>query len=117
MPPETLETSQQAIQLLSEALKGLPVLAVMWYMLRDVRSKVLEIVVKVNELELKVAADDSRVRLAHTEEKLKEFKEETRKAAEEARLRMTLLEGQMPKIWAKIGDRPEDLKHRTGDCA
>jgi hypothetical protein len=117
MHPELLETSQQAISLLSEALKGLPVLAVMWYMLRDVRTKVGEIVTKVNELELKVASDDSRVRLAHTEEKLKEFKEETRKAAEESRLRITILEGQMPKIWAKVGDRPEDIKRRTGECA
>jgi len=117
MLPEAMETSQQAISLLSETLKGLPVLAVMWYMLRDVRVAVKELSAKVSHMEVKVAADDSRVRIDHVNEKLTEAKIESRTDIEKLLNRVLLLENQITAMWAKVGTRPEDIKHRTGECA
>lgn len=105
---------QQPIELLQEALKGLPVLAVMWYMLKDVRSGVRDLASKVAHLELKIAGDDSRVRLDHLNEKLNELRAECQAAHERFGDRLILVEQQMPKIWAKIGDRPEDIQQRRG---
>lgn len=61
MTTPEMETSQQAIALLSEALKGLPVLAVMWHMLRDVRATVKEIATKVSSLELNITENTVRI--------------------------------------------------------
>lgn len=103
-----LQTSQQATELLGEALKGLPVLAVMWYMLKDVRTAVKVITDKISALELKIAADDNRLRIDHLNDNLKESRVESRDQSNELRERIRIMENQFPKIWAKIGDRPED---------
>lgn len=114
MTPTEPQTSLQAIELLQEALRGLPVLAVMWYMLRDVRTKVTEMSGEVQAMKLKMAADNNHVRIEHTEEKLKEFKAEARETKEAVHARLTLIEHQLPAIWAKVGDRPEDIQRRNG---
>ncbi len=97
------------MSLLSEALKGMPVLAVMWYMLRDLRTLVKEITLKIPALETKV--DHNVVRVEVINEKLKEAKDE----ASKLRDTVLTLEKQMPAIWAKIGSRASD-KHPRRDA-
>lgn len=117
MPPLAPDQSQEAISLLQEALKGLPVLAVMWYMLRDVRTAVVGLSSRIRDLELKVANDTDTVRLGHLEERLKEFRAEHRNLTDESIKRLTLIDSQLLKVWAKIGDRPEDIRNRNGESA
>lgn len=115
MDPTDVSTSSEAISLLQEALKGMPVLAVMWWMLRDVRSKVTEIVSEVGAMKLKMAGDNAHVKIEHTQEKLKDFKDDANKSFKDAEGRLTLIERQLPQIWAKVGDRPEDIQRRNGE--
>lgn len=95
-------------------VSSLPTIAVMWYMLQDVRTKMQSVINKVNELEIKVAADDSRVKITHIDEKLREVKSEAKVELKELQGRVLMMENQLPKIWAKVGDRPEDIKRREG---
>lgn len=78
MPLPEAQTSQE---LLSEVVKGMPVLAVMWYMLKDLK------------------------------ERFKEDRQERKEAAKAALDKIEQLEKQMPAIWAIIGERESDLKH------
>lgn len=114
MDPTDPSTPLQAIGLLQEALKGMPVLAVMWWMLRDVRAKVTEIVSDISNIKLEMASDNSTVRIQHTDEKLKELKDDTLTSIKQAESRLIIIETQLPQIWAKVGDRPEDIQRRAG---
>lgn len=117
MPPDLNQATQmanQASDLAGEILKGLPILAVMWYMLKDLKVTVGTIVNKVNSLELKIASDHNHVKLDHTNEKLLEVKKDTKEEHDKIKDRLVLLETQMPKIWAQVGNRPEDIKLRNG---
>lgn len=84
----------------------------MWWMLKDVRSIVKELVTKVNGLELKIASDDSRIKILHIDEKLKETRTEAKIDIKELNDRVLIVEKQMPHLWSKVGDRPEDIQKR-----
>lgn len=73
-----VQTSQE---LLSEVVKGMPVLAVMWYMLKDLK------------------------------ERFKEDRAERKEERKAQETKIAELEKQMPAIWAIIGERESDLKH------
>ncbi len=97
-----------------EAARLAPIIAVIWYMLRDVRASVATLVTKVAELDKLVASNDSRLRIDHVNEKLSETKSETKSELDDLQTRLHDVEKQLPKIWVKVGDRPEDIKNRLG---
>lgn len=83
MIPPNPSTAQEAISLLSEALKGLPVLAVMWYMLRDVRTTLERLGSKVSNMELQMASDRNSVKVSHLEGAVSELKTDVKDMRDE----------------------------------
>ena len=115
LDPQTQQIASQASELAGEVLKGLPVLAVMWYMLKDVRLAVQHLTIKVVDLEKQIAGDRTAIDLEHLEKNFIAYKSDQRDTLDDVKTRLNDLEKQMPKIWVKIGDRPEDIKQRNGE--
>lgn len=114
MPPDPTALQQASEAFLPELLKMTASLSVMWYMLRDLKTVTKDIGKKVTDLELKIASDHSQVHISNVKDNLTDFKDEYREDREQLLARIHDLEKQLPKVWAKIGDRPEDIAQRRG---
>jgi hypothetical protein len=88
--------------MIQEALKGLPVLAIMWYLLQDVRTTVNDISHKVTTLEIKTSNEKHQFRLENVEEKLNTFISETKAFNKELNSRVMSLEIKAPICRAKL---------------
>jgi hypothetical protein len=88
--------------MIQEALKGLPVLAIMWYLLQDVRQTVNDIETKVTALEIKTSNEKHQFRLETIEEKLNTFVTETKSFEKDTNNRLISLEIKAPICRAKL---------------
>lgn len=117
--PQGLQQASESVLIIKEVLKGLPVIAVMWYMLKDLKTTVTGIKEGMREmrdeivtLKIDTAANSSPLKIKHLEERLKEDREESRRYNEEMKNQICLINSQLTSIWKKVGDRPEDVRRR-----
>lgn len=96
-------------------LTGLPIIGVMWYMLKDVRADLSKVKSQLSMLALKVAEDHSSTEIKNIKETFYLEKQESQRLTDDIKVRLSKIEDQLPLIWIKIGDRPDDIRKRNGD--
>ena len=122
--PQGLQQTLETGAVLKEVLSGLPVLAVMWYMLKDLKSSVKSIASEltqvkdnIKEVEIAAAKNSSPIKIAHLEERAREDRASIKEEFDSLKKRQALIESQQSAMWEKVGDRPEDIRKRMGESS